>query len=120
MKNTVSLTINNRFRQLYNKGKSQVAPTLVVYFGKNRDKNKTNRLGITTSVKLGGAVTRNAVRRKIKEVYRLNEAQFEHGIDIIVVARVRGTTATFAQIQRDMMSCAKTLGILAAPPTQKK
>ena len=73
MKNTVSLCLNYRCRQLYSRGKSQVAPRLVVYAGKNRCKNGENRLGITVSTKIGKAHVRNRVRRKIREAYRLSE-----------------------------------------------
>mgnify|MGYP000396664071 CR=1 FL=1 len=64
MKHTVSLKQNHEFRRLYNKGKSAVSPYFVVYCRKTgRDQS---RLGITTGVKLGNAVKRNFVRRRIR------------------------------------------------------
>ena len=61
MQHTQSLCENNRFRALYARGKSAAAPSLVVYARKNRLKT-ISRMGITCSVKLGGAVQRNRMR----------------------------------------------------------
>ena len=112
MKNTISLCLNYRFRQLYNRGKSQVAPSLVVYSGKNREKNRDNRLGITVSTKVGGAVVRNRVKRKIKEAYRLNETKIKQGHDIVIVARTRAISAHFKIIEKDLLNCLEKLGLL--------
>jgi len=46
-----------------------------------------NRLGVTVSKKVGKAVVRNRVKRLVKEVFRLREACFVKGYDIVVVAR---------------------------------
>ena len=111
MKNTVSLCLNYRFRQLYSRGKSQVAPRLVVYAGKNRCKNGENRLGITVSTKIGKAHVRNRVRRKIREAYRLSEERIKQGHDIVVVARSRASSARYEDIERDLLRCLSSLGM---------
>ena len=82
MQHTQSLCENNRFRYLYRRGKTASAPSLVVYASKNRLKT-VSRLGITCSVKLGGAVQRNRMRRRIRECYRLCETQCKPGYDIV-------------------------------------
>ena len=74
MKYTVSLKENRVFRRLYAKGKSAVGPAMVLYCRKNG--RKESRYGITVSTKLGKAVTRNRVRRRLREIYRLNEDKF--------------------------------------------
>jgi ribonuclease P protein component len=66
VKTTVSLKENHIFRRLYQKGKSAVTPFMVVYCRPNRLGH--NRLGITTSTKLGKAVVRNRCRRRIREL----------------------------------------------------
>lgn len=112
MYKTQSLCLNYRFRQLYSRGKSQVAPSLVVYVGRNREKSGNNRLGITVSTKVGKAVIRNKVRRKIREAYRLNEEKMQSGHDIVVVARTRAGSAQYKTIERDLLNCLKKLGII--------
>ena len=68
MKREVTLKENYEFRRLYQKGASAVGGGMVIYCRKNRLDH--NRLGITASVKLGHAVVRNRVRRRLREIYR--------------------------------------------------
>lgn len=101
---------NHEFRRLYSKGKSAASPSLVVYFRyTGRD---FNQLGITVSTKVGKAVTRNLVRRRIREIYRLNEPLIKKGLDIVVVARVKSPFVTYGQLERDFLSSCGKLGIL--------
>ena len=71
-----------------------------------------NRVGITVGKKLGKAVVRNRARRRLREVYRLNESRFRPGYDIVVVARSRAVTADFGALQSAYLGAAKRLGIL--------
>ena len=118
MKHTQSLCLNNRFRQIYAKGKSQVAQSLVVYCMRSRQRDQS-QLGITVSPKLGGAVVRNKCRRKIREAYRLNEEKMLCGWDIVIVARTRATSAHFKTIEKDMLYCFKKLSLLAGELHEK-
>ena len=85
MDSRYTLKKNSDFRRLYSKGKSAVTPYLVVYCRRNGQ--AVNRVGFTVSAKLGNAVTRNRVRRQLREIYRLNSAYLKNGIDMIIVAR---------------------------------
>ena len=83
---------------------------LVLYT--RRGRRGCNRIGITVTTKLGGAVQRNRVRRRIREIYRVNESRFNIGLDIVVVARVRSRYATYAELEKSFFECASKLGIL--------
>jgi ribonuclease P protein component len=89
---------------------------MVLYARKNR--TGTNRVGITVSKKLGHAVVRNRVRRRLREVYRLNESRFQPGWDIVVVARSRCISASFQEIVNAYLTLAHKAGILR-PDTQQ-
>jgi len=93
MKKAVTLKENWEFRRLYQKGKSAVCPYFVIYCKKNRLGH--NRLGVTVSTKLGGAVVRNRARRRLREVYRLNGGNLKQGYDIVLVARSRAVEGSF-------------------------
>ena len=85
--NTVSIKKNYEFKRIYKKGRSFVNPAIVVYIFKN---NKgINRIGITTSRKIGKAVSRNRARRIIREAYRQVEKELPVGYDFVFVARSR-------------------------------
>lgn len=110
MKYSVSLKSNRDFRRLYSRGKRAVSPNLVLYVQKNRLGH--NRLGITASKKLGNAVTRNKIRRRLREIYRLHEEEFLPGRDLVVVGRVRGVHSSYQMLDRDFLKLARKLGLL--------
>ena len=109
MKFSHSLKLNHIFQRLY-RTNGQANGYLVLYARKNR--TGTNRVGITVGKKLGHAVVRNRVRRRLREVYRLNEDKFQPGWDIVVVARTRAIYADFAQLVDAYMTAAQKAGIL--------
>ena len=109
MKFSSSLKLNHIFQRLY-RTSGQANGYLVLYARKNR--TATNRVGITVSKKLGKANVRNRVRRRLREVYRLNEDKFQAGWDIVVVARTRAVYAEFDQLVDAYMTAAQKAGIL--------
>ena len=109
MKFSCSLKLNHIFRRLYATS-GHANSYLVLYARKNR--SATNRVGVTVSKKLGGAVVRNRVRRRLREVYRLNELHFAPGWDIVVVARSRCIDASFDKLTQAYLSLAEKAGIL--------
>ena len=107
---TQSLKENYEFKRLYRRGKSEAGPFVVVYCLKNG--KDINRLGITTGAKLGKAVVRNRIRRRIKEAYRLSENRMRRAYDIVVVARGRSVSANYHQIESDLHRCLHNLGVM--------
>ena len=90
-----SLKLNHIFRRLYRKGQSAANGYLVLYCRKNGSRQNRNRL-----------------RRQLREIYRLHEAQFARGYDIVVVARTRAIGADYAALERAYLSLAAKLGLL--------
>lgn len=109
MKYSTSLKLNHIFRRLYHTSGFGDG-LLVLYTRKNR--TGENRVGITVSKKLGKAHVRNRTRRRLREVYRLNEAKFRPGWDIVVVARTKAVDAPFSQLTSSYLALAKKAGIL--------
>jgi len=109
MKFSTSLKLNHIFRRLYHTS-GFADGYLVLYARKNR--LDTNRVGITVSKKLGKAHVRNRIRRRIREVYRLNEEKFQPGWDIVVVARSKALNAPFAKLTESYLSLARKAGAL--------
>ena len=104
-----ALKLNHIFRRLY-ATPAQANGYLVLYARRNR--SAQNRVGVTVGKKLGHAVVRNRVRRRLREVYRLNEAKFAPGWDIVVVARSRCIKADFQKLTQAYLSLAEKAGIL--------
>ncbi len=110
MKYTRSLTKNHLFQRLYRKGASASDSQLVLYVRGNGGRG--NRLGLTVSTKVGKAVVRNRVRRRLREIYRLNEHRLVRGRDVVVVARVRAAHSRYAQLERSFLRLADKLELL--------
>ena len=103
------LKLNHIFRRLYRNGNQAANRYLVLYSRPNH--LKENRVGITVGKKLGKAVTRNRVRRRLREIYRLHEAQFQPGYDLVVVARSQAVYASFSQLTKAYLALADKLPV---------
>ena len=109
MNPAVTVKENYEFRRIYRKGRSAVSPCLVVYCQKNR--RGQSRLGVTVSTKLGHAVVRNRVRRRIREIFRLSQGKMKQGYDCIVVARTRAAHADYWELKRAFEKTCKKLDL---------
>ena len=113
MKFSASLKLNHIFQRLY-RTRGQADGYLVLYARRNRA--GVNRVGVTVSKKLGKAHIRNRIRRRLREVYRLNEERFDRGWDIVVVARSRAEDAPFTKLTESYLALAQKAGILRETP----
>ena len=59
-----------------------------------------SRLGLTVSSKVGTAVVRNAVRRRLRELFRKRSDRWPKGMHLVVVARPSAREASFAATER--------------------
>ena len=114
MNKTVTIKENYVFRRMYSKGRSAVTPMVVVYCRKNGLDH--NRLGVTVSTKLGGAVIRNRARRRLREVFRLNSGRLRQGYDIILVARGRTLSASWKELNETFLRLCRKLDLLEVRP----
>jgi ribonuclease P protein component len=105
-----TLKKNSDFRRLYAKGKSAASSCLVIYCRKNRLDH--NRTGYTVSTKLGHAVVRNRVRRRLREIVRLNDAAVKPGFDLVIVARSRAVGAEYRRLEQSYLKLCGKLGLL--------
>lgn len=114
MKRVVTLKENWEFRRLYQHGKSAVAPSMVVYC--RRSKTGGSRLGITVSTKLGKAVVRNRIKRRLREVYRLSLPHLKLGYDVVLVGRSRALDLPFSRLLETFQKSCKKLSIWEEQP----
>ena len=84
-----------------------------------RNRSKENRVGLTCGKKLGHAVVRNRTRRRLREIYRLNEHRFARGYDIVVVARHRAVDADYHEIAQCLQKQMDKLGLIRKETTHE-
>jgi ribonuclease P protein component len=77
---------NEHFKKVFKWGKSVANRQLVLYYYLNREV-KDFRLGISVSKKIGHAVTRNRIKRLLKEVVRTQEDHISTGYDLVIIVR---------------------------------
>lgn len=100
-----SLKKNRQFQFVYKNSKSYADRYLVMYVKENgTDKN---RIGISVSKKVGNSVVRHRVKRLVKESYRLHEAIFNSGLDIVIVARKSTAFAGYYEIEEALLHLGK-------------
>jgi len=76
---------NWEYRDVYREGEKQVGKIVIVYTY-NRG-GETRRYGIAVSRKIGNAVIRNRIKRRIREIIRSHLYQSEGSYDRVIVAR---------------------------------
>ena len=120
----VSLCENHLFQKAYKTGKKAPSRRIVLYVLADKKANllkkrhplkiKVNRVGITVSKKIGGAVQRNRAKRIIREAYRQLEKNFsvKKGFLVVIVARETIAGATSAQIYNELVYSAKKAGFI--------
>lgn len=97
MRNFISITNNRDFMFMYRRARSLCADCLVIYYRKNK-LNKL-RLGITVTKKMGKAVVRNRIRRRIREVFAEYSSQIPPSYDIIIVSRSKAAHCDYAYLK---------------------
>ena len=70
------------------------------------------RVGFATGRKLGGAVVRNRVRRRLREIMRSLESRLEPGWDILIVVRPAGAAAASAELRAAVERVLRAGGVL--------
>ena len=72
------------------------------------------RIGVITSKRVGNAVIRNRVRRRVRELFRTNQRQVRPGVWIVTIARAAAARASFGALQAEWLRLARRASILRA------
>ena len=107
-----SLKKNKEFKKVYENGKSYATRNLVIYV-LNYEKGDKNRYGLSVSKKIGNAVVRNKLKRRLREIIREFEKEYDFkSYDIIFIARNPVVDLKYKQIKRDIKRLYKKSGLI--------
>jgi len=70
------------------------------------------RAGFVTSSRLGGAVFRNRVRRRLREIVRRHQHELRQGVWFVIVARYEAATASYSALEDEWLRLARRASIL--------
>ena len=118
-----AITENHLYSKAYSKGKRAVTSALAVYVlpdyaakrlaAANPEKKITNRIGLTVSTKLGGAVVRSRARRILREGLRSLERErpIKQGFLIVIAARSAAVKLKSTDIKVHLAEAFEKLGM---------
>ena len=129
MKN-VAIKEHHLYDKTFRRGKRRVGRYVAVYilrdFKAEKLKNAhpqkiyVNRLGLSVSKKIGGAVERNRAKRVIRAAYDSVKSELKTGNLIVISPRSAISGAKSTDVTRELRSAFGELGILPAPKAQDK
>ena len=114
---------NHLYNKAYSKGKRALTQALAVYIlpdyhakrlaKAHPNKQIMNRIGLTTSTKLGGAVVRSRCRRVMREALRAIEKKKEMNVGFLIVIAARSALLNLksTDAERQLDSAFKKLGM---------
>ncbi len=105
---------SSEFQRLTREGRRQVTRSfvLVVASAARSGHVKRTRLGVAVGRRVGGAVLRNRVKRRIREWFRQQHASLRRGIDVVVIARASAAELSSHETWCDLDSLAQRAGLL--------
>jgi ribonuclease P protein component len=110
---TRRLKLAREFERVRTEGKT-VRGSLLLLGALPLKEEKLFRVGFVTSRRIGGAVVRNRVRRRLRDIVRRNQHELVNGVWLVLVARPAAAKATTAMLEREWCRLANRAGIVTA------
>lgn len=99
------------FQRIYAEG-SHVPESLVVLHALSADRPDLRQVGFSVSRKVGGAVVRNKVKRRMREAFRSLLPRIKGGWLMVFVARSKAAQADYAALVGSMERALQRAGVL--------
>lgn len=92
-------------------GVSVAAKGLVLQALPNKNDSNSTRVGFTATKKLGNAVTRNRIKRRLRVIaMELIESSAKPGYDYVVIGRMAAIDRKFDELKKDFKYCLHATG----------
>ena len=96
------------YNKVYKYGKKIPSRYILVFVLKSGQ--NISRFGFVTSKKVGNAVTRNKIKRRLRAVVQKNLPRLHQGYDLIIIARNSARHASAEQLEKDLMKAMQRAG----------
>jgi ribonuclease P protein component len=100
MKRQYRLRRNSDFQRVRHLGKFYASPVMVLAFLRNELDH--SRFGFVVSKRIGKAVQRNKIKRRLREATRLRIPNIKPGFDLVFIARKPISQACYTDIERSL------------------
>lgn len=111
------LLLPTDFQWIYEHGEAVRNQLLVLHYQKNEE--EFCRVGYSVSKRLGNAVARNRVKRRLREAMRSVAKEIEPGYDLILSARVRCGSAEYREIVAAVVDVVTRAGLWQGAITEE-
>ncbi|MDX8289889.1 ribonuclease P protein component [Metabacillus indicus] len=111
MKKKNRIKKNEDFQKVFKQGKSMANRQFVIYM-LNQPEEKEFRLGLSVSKKIGNAVTRNRVKRLVRQVFLEEKDSLKTGMDYIVIARKPASEMDYHEVKSSLLHLFRKTKIL--------
>lgn len=101
---------NEDFKKVYKYGKNYYNRNLVMYVMKNGLEH--TRFGFTVTKKIGKSVVRNRVKRRVREIVRLNIENIKDGYDIILIPKKNVVEISHQELENAVFHILKLANVL--------
>ena len=91
---------NKEFQRIFKKGKSFANRQSIVYILKSDQPEF--RLGLSVSKKVGNAVTRNRIKRFIRQAFLENHADLMQNADYVIIARQQAADLDYHESKKSL------------------
>jgi ribonuclease P protein component len=105
---STSLTASPEFERVYRGGSVYRGRLFSVHVLANTTGKL--RLGLSVSKKVGSAVKRNKVRRRLKEVFHSSAERLSGNLDFVISARPAAAEATFEELNEEFLRSLRRFG----------
>ncbi|RLL41734.1 ribonuclease P protein component [Oceanobacillus piezotolerans] len=102
MKKQYRIKKNSEFQQVFNKGKSFANRQLVIYYLERTDQVHF-RIGLSVGKKIGNAVTRNRIKRYLRQAFQELEENIKFPYDIVIIARNQTKNMEYEEIKKSLI-----------------
>ena len=90
------------FDRVYREGRRQVSRNMSVFYLEQANTHGAVRVGITVGRALGGAVARNRVKRRMREVVRRHLTELTGALDVVINPRKSAADMEFAELEKEV------------------
>ncbi len=104
------------FLSVQARGQKQHLRHFLVFIVHDGAESGAPRIGITVTKKIGNAVVRNAIKRRVREVFRRQQHRFAPGVQMVFIAKRQAAGIDFAQVESDFERLVARLPKVAEAP----
>jgi ribonuclease P protein component len=98
------LHTNKDFKKIFENGNIFENESMKIIIYNRNDSYIVRRFGVIVKKKIGIAVDRNKIKRKLREVFRLNKHMIKPGIDLIFIPKFLSLSLKYFELEKSILT----------------